>query len=222
MIRISQLNWPRILLNRRVAVLLGVAAVLSVATIAIIHSDINPSALSPLGLVAISVIGVAGVLGYFVLLICMGFFWLRCDFLPRRTKAVWLVLLLVGWGFGSQIAYYILVYLPTVIERTRNQGDEVPSIQRVQVEQDRGLFGPFGWALVVGWSLLFLTVAACFIFPKGMSHVLGPFADFFVLWPASLLIATLIYAIVLFFRVGMRVAAKPLPQTPKSSGSSQS
>jgi len=210
MLRLSQLNWQRILFNRRVAVLLGFAAGLSVIAIAIIHSDVNPDKLSPLKRGAVLIAGGTGTLGYFALLVCMGFFWLRCDSSSRRTKAVWLVLLLVGWGYGSQIAYYVLVYLPAVIKGFRDPEGEGPSVEPPQVDQRRKLFGPFGWALVIGWGLLFLTVAACFIFPKGMSHILKPVADFFVLWPASLLIGTWVYAIILFFRVGMKVSNRSL------------
>lgn len=215
MLRLSQLNWPRILFNSRAVVLLGFAAVLSVIAIAIIHSDVDPEALSPLVGVAVSVAAGAGALGYFALLICMGFFWLRCDSSSTRTKALWFVLLLIGWGFGSQIVYYAVVYVPAVFKKLRNPGYEGPPLESLRAERTRKLFGPFGWALVMGWGLLFLTVAACFTFPKGMGHILRGVADYFVLWPASLLIGTWVYAMILFFRAGMKVSARSLP--PDSS-----
>jgi hypothetical protein len=37
-----------------------------------------------------------------------------------------------------------------------------------------------------------------------MSHIFRPIADFFVLWPASLLIGTGAYAIILIFRASMK------------------
>jgi hypothetical protein len=211
MLSLSKLNWPRILFSRRAAVLLGFAAILSIVAIAIIHSDVNPDSLSPLQRGAVSFAGTAGALGYFALLICMGLFWLKCDSSSRRSKAVWLVLLLVGWGYGSQIAYFVLIYLPAVFKGLRSMKVIGPLIEHVHVDPRRKLFGPFGWVLVGGWGLLFLTVAACFTFPKDTSYILEPVGDFFVLWPVSLLIGTWVYAIILIFRVGMRFSTRSSP-----------
>jgi len=86
-----------------------------------------------------------------------------------------------------------------------------PLIEHVHVDPRRKLFGPFGWVLVGGWGLLFLTVAACFTFPKDTSYILEPVGDFFVLWPVSLLIGTWVYAIILIFRVGMRFSTRSSP-----------
>src|ERR1700721_321331 len=204
MFRLSQLNWPRILFSRSAAVLLGLAAALSVCALALMHSDINLDSLSPLKREALSIAGAASAFGFFPLLICMGFFWLRCDASSKPIRALWFVFLLLGFFYGSQIAYYGIVYLPAVIKRLRDPEGENPTARLPKTEKARRLFGPFGWVLIAGWGLLFLTVVLMFTFPKCMSHLFRPVAEFFVLWPAGLLLGTGVYVIILIFRSGMR------------------
>jgi hypothetical protein len=204
MFRISQLDWPRILFTRRAAILLGLAAALSGCGLAIIHSDVNIEALDPLERDVLSIAGAVGAFGIVFLFVCMGFFWFRCDISTRLSRTVWFVLLLLGWAYGSQIMYYALVYLPAVIKRLRIPERETHVIETHQLAGDRRSIGPFGWILIAGWALLFLTVAAFFAFPKPMSQIFRPVADFFVLWPASLLVGTGAYAIILIFRAGMK------------------
>jgi hypothetical protein len=204
MFRISQLDWSRILFTRRAAILLGLAAALSGCGLAIIHSDVNIESLDPMKQEVLSIAGAVGAFGIAALFVGMGFFWFKCDISSRLNRAVWFVLLLLGWAYGSQIAYYALVYLPAVIKKLRTPERGTPVIEPHRLVEGHRSIGPFGWILIAGWGLLFLTVAAFFMFPKSMSDVFKPVADFFVLWPASLLVGTGAYAIILIFRASMK------------------
>lgn len=208
-LRISQLDWPRILYTRMSAILLGVAAVLSVGAIILVHSNLNLNTIGPVENGVLGVAGAAGAFGFMTLLACMAFFWLKCDSSPKTWKTIWFFVLLFGLIYGSTIVYYGFVYLPAVIKRLRHPEGGQPPFSPPELGKRRKLIGPFGWALVVGWVLLFLTVAACFTLPKGMSHLLRPIADYFVLWPASLILGSMIYAVILFFRVGVRHPTNP-------------
>jgi hypothetical protein len=159
----------------------------------------------------LSIVGAAGAIGFFSLFVYMGFFWLKCDTSSKRIRAFWFVIILLGITYGSLIAYYSFVYLPAVVRNLRSSTSDEATIKPLQLEKRRKLFGPFGWALLTGWGLLFLATAASFIFPKGMSYLLRPISAYFVLWPASLLIGTWAYAIILIFRAGMKRPVSSLP-----------
>ena len=146
--------------------------------------------MSPIERERISWFGALLALGVICLLLGMLLFWLKCDTSSKLSRAIWFVLLLAGMGFGTQIAYYAVVYLPAVRKKLRNIGSEAADNSPTPVTSDPGtgtpesnkrrkLFGPFGWALIGGWGLLFLTLAAMFAFPKAMSHLLRPIAEFF-------------------------------------------
>jgi hypothetical protein len=199
MLRLSDLNWPRILFARSAPVLLGIAAGLNVW--AIILRFWGPSATTGPGQLVLGISGAAAALGIFALLVPMWFFWFKCDHQPRWRKAVWFFLLLFGFSFGA-VPYYAAVYLPAVTRH--RQGTPIPAFQARATAALTLKIGLFGKVLIAGWALLFLTVAAIFTFPKGMSHVLHPIADYFVLWPATLLIATFIYGVGLALRMGLR------------------
>jgi len=62
----------------------------------------------------------------------------------------------------------------------------------------------FKYVLLVGWALLFGTVALVFVFPKSMSHILKSIADSFVLVPASLLAGTGLYGVMRLYKAGMK------------------
>ena len=69
-------------------------------------------------------------------------------------------------------------------------------------------------AFVLG---LFLFVGICFTAPKILGHrPFGQVAEFVVLWPASLLIGTVVYVVILLFRVGMRRSASSSISNPSN------
>lgn len=198
-LRLRRLDWPRILFAPSAPYLLGVASVLSIWLIILVYFE--PSPATSVGNVFFGVTGAAAAVGFFALLVPMWFFWLRCDHQPRWRKAVWFFLLLFGVSFGA-IPYYLAVYLPAV--RKHRQGIAAPALQAHACASTAVKVGLLGKALIVCWVLLFLTIAAAFTFPKGMSHFLHPVAEYFVLWPIGLLIATFIYGVGLALRIGLR------------------
>jgi len=198
-LRLRKLDWPRILFTRSAPYLLGAAAVLNIWLVILIY--VEPSPASSVENFFFGIGGAAAAVGFFALLVPMWFFWLRCDHQPRWRKAVWFFLLLLGFSFGA-IPYYLAVYLPAV--RRRREGISDPMVQVRTGASKIAKIGPFGKALIACWALLFLTVAAGFTFPKGMSYVLHPIAEYFVLWPVTLLIATFVYGVGLALRTGLR------------------
>ena len=109
-----------LLINRKAAAILGVAAVLSPGAILIAHWDISHERLGALGGEVLLIVEAVIAVGFFLLFGCMGLFWLKCDVSPKLNRVVWLIVLLFGFAFGSSILYYVLVYLPAVMRRLRN------------------------------------------------------------------------------------------------------
>jgi hypothetical protein len=208
MLRLSDLNWPRMLYTRTASILLGIAALFSIAAIYIRYSDFDLNKLGRVQFELVSYLGALSALGFFTLLVCMAFFWLRCDTSSKLNRTIWFIILLLGFAYGSQVVYYLLVYLPAVIKRLRNRDTAALAAPLPLFENPYKVIGPFGWVLLIGWGLLALFVAAAFTFPKAMSHLFGSIAWAIVLWPASLLIATAIYIVVTVFRVGLRRPAR--------------
>jgi hypothetical protein len=62
----------------------------------------------------------------------------------------------------------------------------------------------FGRSLLVGWLLLLLMVFWIFVFPNFASRALHSFAPYIQVIPMFLMIASLIYAILRLYRLGMR------------------
>jgi len=211
MFPLFQLNWPRILLNRVAAILLGLAALLSAGAIIIRHSDINLRALSPLQLEAASIAGAASALGFFALLAGMGFFWIRSDSSSKRSRAIWLVLLIGGMGYGSHIAYYAIVYLPAVTRMIRNPEAEYPTVTPFRLDDVFRLFRPVGWALGAAWVLFILVIGSSFISPKIAFHESDPTYPFITGWMVFLIIGTPIYLVLLVFFVWKRWSKRSSP-----------
>jgi hypothetical protein len=209
---VNESEAARWLLNRKAAVVLGIAAVLSVGVIVLWLSDFSLAALSPIEGEIISWSAVAFAAGALCLWAAMLLFWLRCDASHRLSRKIWLIALVVG-VIGT-IPYYLFVYLPAVRRKLRDHAGAERNNSLIPVHSDpesgtaeptkrRKLFGPFGWALVIGWILLLLTVAASFTFPRAMSHLLRPVADYFVLWPTTLILGSMTYALISLFRLGI-------------------
>jgi hypothetical protein len=201
--RLSNLDWPRILLTRRATALLGLAAALSVCALALIHSDVNPDTFSPLKRDAVSIIGAAGVFGFFSLLICMGFFWLRCDTSSKPIRTLWFVLLLFGFFYGSQIAYYAIVYLPAVLKRPGNQESEYLVASPLRIEGTHERIGPFRRVFLIAWGFLLIPVALAVSLPKAGSLFLELTAVFFFLGSALVAVESIAHAVLSLYRSGM-------------------
>jgi hypothetical protein len=61
----------------------------------------------------------------------------------------------------------------------------------------------FGIIVATGWGLLFVTVALLFTFTKPVSNILHPIFPYFPLIPGSLLLLTVVYAILRLYHFGM-------------------
>ena len=203
LLRLSALDWPRLLYTRAAAVLLGVAAIFCACGFYTMHSSIYLDRLGSVGRATVSAIGAVSALGDLSLLICMFFFWLKCDVSSKPTRALWFFLLLLGFAYGSQIAYYAFVYIPAVRRRSLHPEEASEDSSPPDVEA-RSVLGVLGWTLIFGWSLLVLFVGLAFAFPKAMSSMFGSIAWALVLWPALLLIATAFFGIRSVFRIAMR------------------
>ena len=110
---LGSLNYDRLFLRRKTAVLLGVAVVLCLGAIVLRFIDINFSTLSRSALVEFSLFGAAIAIGALSLLAGMWFFWVKCDVSPRWQRVVWFFILLFGFFYGA-VLYYFIVYLPEV------------------------------------------------------------------------------------------------------------
>jgi hypothetical protein len=192
-------DWPRIFSSRKSVWVLSVAAVLSLGAIAIFWIDIR--SLSLAWQAAMGWFGALAALGAVVLWVAMGFYWLRCDSSSRASRSIWFFALLFGFCYAT-IPYYLLVYLPAFRRgQIRERQLEIARAEPILYASQRKKIGAFGNVLILGWVLLFATVALAFTFPKSMSHLLGPVASFIVLWPAALLFATAIYLIARVLRL---------------------
>lgn len=203
MLRISELDWPRVLLTRGAAVLLGIAAALSLSAVVIIHPDLNLNALSPLRPEVLSLIAAASALGFILLLICMGFFWLKCDSSPRYWKTIWFLILLIGFPYGGAALYYVVVYLPAVIRRKPGEHVEDHVDHLSQASRSRERFGPFRKSLLIGWAFLLLPVFAALTIPKTPEFFSGVVAAVFFAWSVIVVLEAVIYFLLSLFRSGM-------------------
>lgn len=197
MLLLSELDWPRVLLNRRAAILIGISAALSIGALVTRHFDIRPYMVSPMNLELISISGAVAAIGAWCLLVCMGFFWLRCDNSSKPIKAVWLALLLLGWTYGSHVAYYTIVYLPAVFRILRNPEAEYQTATPLGFDDVCKLIWPLGWALGAAWVLFIVVIGSSFIFPKIEFHESDSSYPFIGDWMVALIVGTPIYLVLL-------------------------
>lgn len=201
--RVSQLDWPRILVTRTAAALLGISAALSVCALAIMHSDTNLNALSSLKRDVPSIIGAASAFGFISLIICMAFFWLRCDSSSRSWRTIWFLVLLFGSLYGSAVPYYAFVYLPAVFRQLRNPGDESSDASSAKPDVDQRRIGPFHRILLFGWGFFLIPVIAILVFTRISSKLTEIIAIAFFLGSAIVISESVFHAILSLYRSGM-------------------
>ncbi|HUX44918.1 MAG TPA: hypothetical protein VMV57_09225 [Terracidiphilus sp.] len=214
MLRISQLDWRRILYTRTAAILLGIAAVLTIPALIFIHSNFDPGAYSGFEGYSLEVIAGLSPFGLISLLACMAFFWLRCDLSSKRNRTVWFVILLLGFGYGSQIAYYLFAYLPAVLKRLRNHEFETAETPIPQPAELHQRIGPFRTSLLFGWGVIAASMLAILAAPASFSRFSGPVAIVFFLCSAIVAIEGVIHWFVSIYRSGM---ARPPAHLDRSS-----
>lgn len=214
MVGLSDLDWPRILYSRTAAILLGIAALLTISTLIFRYSDFDPNKLGKVQFELISYLGAFSALGFLSLLICMVFFWLRCDVSSKLSRTIWFVVLLLGFLYGSQIAYYAFAYLPAVIKRLRN-----PEVQAVATlissqDEDQGRIGPFRRSLVLAWGIVAVLMLAMLVVPAPLSLFSPPIAVIFFFCSVVVAIESVIHWFVSIYRSGM--ARPPAPNEHSS------
>lgn len=208
LLHLLQLNKSRILFTRSAAILLGVAAILSVGVLILMHVDLNLEKLGPTQNLLLSIAGAAGAIGFFALLMCMGVFWLRCDRSSKLVKTVWFVLLAVGFYYGAQVAYYVVVYLPAVVRKHRSPesirvDDEFP-----EPETDVGRFGPFNRTLLLVWLFVTLAAIATLMLPGSMPGLSAIIAIVFFICSAIVVFESLYHFVASLYRTGIRRSAR--------------
>ena len=199
----SQINWPRILFTRRAVVLLGIAAALSVGAMIIRYTDLELGEASPVKYELLSIMGATSSAGFFSLLVCMGAFWLKCDRSSKTRRTIWFVLLLIGFAFGSQVAYYALVYVPAASRRIRNPECEDDAVSSIPRENARNRIGPFRRVLLMGWGFLLLPLFGILALPKSLSLYSDIIAVVFFLWTCVVALESFGYGIYSLYRSGM-------------------
>jgi NADH:ubiquinone oxidoreductase subunit 3 (subunit A) len=215
MLGISELDWPRVLYTRTAAYLLGLAAVLSSSAVIINHSNFNFDALSPLRQKELSILGAASALGFVALLVCMGFFWLRCDASSKLSKTIWFLILLIGFPFGSTILYYVAVYLPALRNEPQSEAPHEGGFHLAETADNRSRLGPFRRILLVIWGFVVLPVFLVLSLPGISSLFAGIAAVVFCVWSAVVVLEAVFRSILSLYRSGMTHSAKP--ERPDSS-----
>jgi hypothetical protein len=140
---------------------------------------------------ALSAIGVLGLWAGMLL------FWLKCDASSKPTKAMWFALLFLGTAYGSQVAYYSIVYLPAVFRTLRNPEAEYPAAMPLGFNDVCKLIWPLRWVLGAAWALFIVVIGSSFVFPKIEFHESDPTYPFIRDWMVCLIVGTPIYLVVL-------------------------
>ena len=116
----SDLDYHRLLLNWKAAILLGISAVLSLGAIVLINVHLNWNGLSSPEWQALSFAGAAAAVGVVSLLAGMWIYWAKCDDSSKRSRTLWFLALFLGFSYGA-IPYYLFVYIPAVRGRWPGQ-----------------------------------------------------------------------------------------------------
>lgn len=203
MLRISQLDWPRILYRRNTAILLGIAAIFSIGAVVLFHSNINPDTLGPVQNVLVGFLGVAGTAGFLGLLVCMGFFWLRCDNSSKLNRTIWFVILLLGFYCGTHVAYYAIVYLPQAVKRIRSGTHEIPNVLPDETMRDDKRFGPFRRPLLLIWAAPAITILSVLLLHRPIHAVTAVVTIVFFICSAAVAVEAVCHFVLSVYRSGM-------------------
>ena len=201
---LSQIDWPRILHKRTTAILLGIAALFTAQALFIRYSDFDFNKLSPLKNDLLAFAGASGAIGFLSLLVCMGFFWLRCDDSSKANRTFWFVILVVGCMYGTQIAYYAIVYVPAVLRRIRNPDAELQADALPVPETGNTRIGPFSRRLMISWGMIALLIIVMCELTKIGQSLAATFAVIFILCSALVIFESIFHFIASLYRSGMR------------------
>jgi hypothetical protein len=114
-------QFERFFFNKQVAILFGFMALLTIMAIVIHRTDFDAYRLDHRETVILSICGASAAFGAFSLWAGMWIFWITCDDAPKKLRALWFFVLLIGLFYGA-VLYYLLAYLPLVRRRVRIEG----------------------------------------------------------------------------------------------------
>lgn len=111
---IADLDIKRAFTNRVAPIFFGFSAALTILGIILTYFwEIDLTRLSRVQLEALNWSGAAAAFGIFSLWAGMWLFWVKCDPSSKRARRIWFFILLIGM-FGGALAYYFIVYVPSV------------------------------------------------------------------------------------------------------------
>jgi hypothetical protein len=168
------------------------------------YSDIDLNKLSPLKNDLLAFAGATGAIGFFSLLVCMWFFWLRCDDSSKASRTVWFVILLVGFMYGAQVAYYAVIYVPAVLRRLRKPDAEWEGHEQPPLETATRRIGPFSVRLMMVWGIFSLTIIVTCTLSKIGQGLAAIFAVLFILCSAAVIFESLFHFFASLYRAGIR------------------
>jgi len=113
---VTETDAERLLINRKAAVVLGIAAVMSLGAIVLVNVDLNWNAMSTTAREAVSYACAASALGVLTLFLAMELYLLKCDTPPVRNKGLWGIVMLIGLPYAT-VPFYMFIYLPALKKR---------------------------------------------------------------------------------------------------------
>jgi len=202
----GKLDYDRLFLNRKAAIVLGVAATLALAGDVAKFWNFNPAHPSQMVIVAAQAFAVAATFGALGLFGAMGLYWLKCDTSSKRGRATWFAVLLLGLFYGAPLVlYFLAVYLPAVRNRLRGvEWNSSGSDEGAELRKKYGVFRAFGWALLTGWVLIVLVVIVTFAFSRPIVHFPRLITANMVLIVFLLLSLSAAYGVMFLFRIGTK------------------
>ncbi len=114
------MDWSTIeasLVSSRARKLLFLCSLLTVALFPVFWGWMHPSTVFLSMRIFWTVFAMLATAGLLLLWLAMWTYWFRLDHSKRFPKAVWFLLLLVGFWYGS-LAYYFFAYLPQTSRKT--------------------------------------------------------------------------------------------------------
>ena len=183
---------------------LGAAAALTIGAATIMHSDLSSETFGTLNHKVLAGFAVVCAVGYVCLLAGMAIFWRKYDESSKTSRTLWFAVLLLGFAYGSQVAYYAFVYWPAVTRRLRDPRAEAAVCRDLQDGTSGRAMRVAGWVLLAGWALFILFAAVYSAFRVPMYHLFYPRANALVMWLASLVAGTVLYAIATYYWLGIR------------------
>lgn len=207
---LGMLNWFRDdwLVTRLAMRLFFLATIVVLAVAPLVYGWVNPNAISFWSNLGWGILGVAGPIAIFFLLLGMWRYWLRLDDSGRWAKRFWFLALLVGiWWWYALCLYCWMVYLPKAMRRNRAGIRTTPASPESSPNPKNITFSPgiFGRILIGGWiAFLGGTFLIFFILKPGKAPVWLPAPWVFLTISLALILTSFAYGVTWLYRLGAR------------------